>query len=155
MRVGESARREAAGSYDPDEIAPVAQRQQSRRCRLDQPIVVERAVGAGAAVESLIGCAEGIRQCRDIGFLGNGVCTNEHALGADADRSGATLRSGDDAAGQQMANTIDFRADAGTRLSQSMESDSRQDCPPRSAVEPIFRLGAANGRPHNATQRHP
>ncbi len=154
LRIGKSACRQSARSDDPSQPAALAQRQQSRRRGLDQPIVAERAIGARNSVESLVGCAERTRQRREVGLLGNGVGADQHALGANADRCGASLRGGDDAAGQEMANAIDFRAGARARLGQLRAPGLSQDRPRRPAFEPIFRPGAANGRPNHATRRH-
>jgi len=78
-------------------------------------IVVKRAVGPRDAVERLVGCAERCGQHRELGVLGHGVGANRYTVGAKADRSRATLRCGNDAAGQQIANAIDFRAGARSR----------------------------------------
>lgn len=78
-------------------------------------IVVKRAVGPRDALERLVGRAERCRQHREIGVLGHGVGANQYAVGAKADRSRATLCCDNDAAGQQIANAIDFRAGARLR----------------------------------------
>ena len=53
-----------------------------------------------------------------------------------------------------MTHTIDFGAGARARLNQAIARTLRKDRPERSTLKPIYRLGAANGRPDNATKRH-
>jgi hypothetical protein len=91
--VGEAARGEAAGSDNPDDLASLAQGQQSRCGRLDQLLVIERAIGAWDAIEPLVGRAEECRQRREVGFLGNGIAAYQHAICAQTYRSRAMLRA--------------------------------------------------------------
>jgi hypothetical protein len=159
-RIGEPARRHAARRDDPDKAgafavrAASAQRQQSRRRRRDQCVVVERAIGARDGVEPLVGCAERMRQRREIGLLGDRVGANEHAVGADAERLRPAFRGGGDAVGQDMANAVDFRAGTRTHGDKRGMLPLRQVRPQRSAIEPNICPGAGNGRPNNFPQRH-
>ena len=164
--IGQPARRHAARRDDPDEpgaftgcaplaaLTALAQRQQSRRRRRDQRIVVERAIGARDGIEPLVGCAERMRQRREIGLLGDRIGANEHAVRADAERLRPVFRGGGHAVGQDMANAVDFRACARTRRGERSMPPLRQVRPQRSAIEPNTYSGAANGRPNNPTQRH-
>ncbi len=157
-RIGEPPRRQPARRDDPDQAspiaAPIAQRQQARGRRPDQRLVVERAVGPRDALEALIGCAERMRQRRKIGLFGHRVRTNQHALRPNTERLRAAFRGGGDAAGQDVANTVDFGADARARRGQRKMPVLRQCRPQRLAIEPNLRIGAANGRSRNATKRH-
>jgi hypothetical protein len=146
-RVGKPARGKTARRNDPDQtalVSPAAQRQQARRGRIDQLVVVERAVGAGDAVESLVRRAERMRQRREIGFLGYGVGANEHALGADADRACTAFRGSNDAAGQEMTNAIEFGTRARARYRRlvtggSRNRDLRDKSPQRFVAKPTIR----------------
>ncbi len=154
-RIGKPARGQSVRRDDPDQPITLAQRQQSRCRGLDQPLVVERAIGARNAVKPFVGCAERLRQRRQIGFLGHGVGADQHALRAGADRARTALRGGDDAVRQQMTDAIQFRAGARLRRCPMVERRvGAQHRVRRAALEPNLPLGAANGRPDNATQRH-
>lgn len=84
-----------------------------------------------------------------------GIGTDQHPLGAETDPPRAMFRGGDDVAGQQAADTIDFRArtlplprqDAGWRPRPSRGS-------PRQAAGRPYDIGAANCRLISTTQRH-
>jgi hypothetical protein len=154
VRIGKPARGQSARRDDPDQPIALAQRQQSCRRGLDQPLVVERAIGARNAVKPFVGCAERVRQRRKIGFLGHGVGADEHTLRAGADRARAALRGGDDAVRQQMTDAIQLRAGARLRLAQWVTPRPRQRRVRRAALERNLSPGAANGRPDNANQRH-
>ena len=112
MRIGEPPRGKALGCDDPDQPAVTAQRQQSCLGSLDQFLIAERAVGARHAVERFVSRAERCRERRKIDFLGEGIRANQHPLGAETDSLRAAFGSGNDLAGQEGADTIDFRTRA-------------------------------------------
>ncbi len=106
--IGEPARGIAAGRDDPDQSAPLANRQQSGRCSLQKLIAINQAVIARNFVEPLEGGAERAQRYQ-VGFLANSVGANQHPLCADADRFGATFRGGKDPTRQQMADASKLR----------------------------------------------
>ena len=154
-RIGKPASGDAAGRDDPDQSAPLAERQQSGRRGLHELIVIKRAVVARNFVETLIGGAERVRQRYQVGLLGDGVGANQHALRADADRLGATLSGGQDPARQQMADASSSGQPLG-RLDNVVSWRPRCGRVVRDAtsVSQIFRFGAANGRSPTATDHH-
>ncbi len=153
-RIGKLAGSETGRRDDPHQSAPLAQRQQPSRCGLQQLIVVKPASGARNSVEPLISGIERIGQRGKIGFLGNGIGANQHALRADANRSGATLGGGQDPTRQQVADAIEFRAVARSARRKLGMARGRQDRRQRDVYEPVSRFGAANGRAANAPDRH-
>ena len=64
---------------------------------LDQPLIVDRAVRARHAVETVEGQIERVGQPAQIIFLADRVGGDQHPLGADADRQRPLLRLGQQA----------------------------------------------------------
>jgi hypothetical protein len=152
--VGETAGGEGARSNDPDKSAPLAQGEQPRGCRLEQLIVIERAIGAGNAIERIEGGAEGRGKGRQISFLGDGVRANEHAVRADADRSCAMFGRRDDAARQEIADAVNFRTRARACRRQRPIPGAGNKARGLSPIPPLGRLRTVDSRDFDATQRH-
>jgi threonine aldolase len=81
--------------------------------RFDQAFVVERAACARRVVERVEDHAEALAQRAQIGFLAQGAGSDQHAVGADAQRGGSILGGLDHIAGEQRAHAINFRTGAG------------------------------------------
>ena len=128
-RIGKPASGATAGCDDPDQSAPLADRQQSGRRSLHELIVINQAVIARNFVETLKGGAERVRQRYQVGFLGHGVGADQHPLCADADRLGASLSGGQNPTWQQMADASELRATARSARNIFMAATVRQGGP--------------------------
>jgi len=107
------ARRGAARSDHQIKIVIDRERQHAGGGGLDQALVIERALAAGDTVERFEFNAERVAQRAQIGFLAQFAGGDQHAVGADAQRSGSVLGVVDYFGGQQQPHAVDFRTAAG------------------------------------------
>jgi len=112
---GKPARRQIAGRNDVDRFASLAHRQQSGGGRLDQLIVIERAIGPCEPAKRIVGRAERGGERGQISFFGDGVGANHYAVGPEPDGAGTPFRGGNDMPRQQRTVAIKFRTSARAR----------------------------------------
>ena len=106
--MNDAARRHPPWCDHQLQVAPNLQRQQTRRRRLDQPVIVERTCRARGNVEWLECDAEIVGEEPQVNFLVDCPGKDQNAIGADPHLLRAPFRGGHSGLAQPAAQAIEF-----------------------------------------------